>query len=495
MGRILKLFITGISLFCFLSTVSIPISAAQSSSSDERKIEEAATEDLEINEDGFKVSEQIELSEEENADEMHSKSPMVKEESSITEETDTGSLPNAEMKLREEQVQDKAAEVKEETTYNSEHPKEAVQPEEGQEDVHLKTETGTGETTKKAKEDTENEAVSVQQQEQFLQPFQAPSIADVSLLTGTELNAEHMSVENGQEQIKLIFTGSSVLNLGILENSYITFQLPPEIIDALLNDPSASLTATYEVPIISIGNGGLVDGLLDLIGDILDLPITTLSGEFEGEDITIDADKNLIELSFGNFLSLALLDQSHKFVLTITLDELPLTESPTYEFSAFATSKPILDVSIMPDKGWDWDHLPAAKLAFNRVPPTLSFETTSIKSGLIRIPREDANWSLEVIDTRGQGSEFRILAEAEQPLTTADGSHTLPDALVYVDENFVSHSLLEGPVEVYAGQTGHDSFTSVQWEPDQGPMVEVNPMNAYARSYETTITWTLVDAP
>lgn len=136
-----------------------------------------------------------------------------------------------------------------------------------------------------------------------------------------------------------------------------------------------------------------------------------------------------------------------------------------------------------------------ATISFYRVPEFLSFDSAVIQPGIVRVPRQDPDWSLEVIDTRGPGSAFRVLAEAKQPLVTADGSHVLPEALVYVDEKFNSHSLLDGPVQVYAGQTGAQPITSIRWAPDRGPLVEVNAENAYAEDYAASITWTLVDAP
>jgi len=136
-----------------------------------------------------------------------------------------------------------------------------------------------------------------------------------------------------------------------------------------------------------------------------------------------------------------------------------------------------------------------ATVSFNQVPEDLPFKTTEIGSSIERIPRENSNWSLEVIDTRGEGSPFQLTAEANQPLTTVDGNHQLPDALVYVNEDGISQSLTNGAVEVYNGQTGEEPITSISWDDNQGPLIEMNTNDAYAETYQTDITWTLVDAP
>lgn len=134
-----------------------------------------------------------------------------------------------------------------------------------------------------------------------------------------------------------------------------------------------------------------------------------------------------------------------------------------------------------------------ASLSFYSVPETLPFETTIIEAGVTTAFREDPDWTIEVSDTRGQGSGWRMTAEAETPLT--NGNHVLPDALIYVDEQSNSYDLTQGPVEVFVGETGIDPITSVRWEPDEGPLIQLDPTEAYASEYQTSITWTLVDVP
>lgn len=136
-----------------------------------------------------------------------------------------------------------------------------------------------------------------------------------------------------------------------------------------------------------------------------------------------------------------------------------------------------------------------ATVSFYNVPESLSFKSTEIGSDIVQIPREVPKWNLEVIDTRGPGSNFSVLAEAEHPLSTVNGNHTLPNSLVYVDGNGNQMSLSNGPVEVYSGQTGEDPITNIQWNENQGPLIEVDTDQVYAQSYDTAVTWTLVDAP
>ena len=75
-----------------------------------------------------------------------------------------------------------------------------------------------------------------------------------------------------------------------------------------------------------------------------------------------------------------------------------------------------------------------AVLKFHSVPETLAFQTTVISSKPTYIKREDSNWNIRVWDTRGEGSTWRLLAEAKEPLTSVENPiHKLQNALIYID--------------------------------------------------------------
>ena len=134
------------------------------------------------------------------------------------------------------------------------------------------------------------------------------------------------------------------------------------------------------------------------------------------------------------------------------------------------------------------------KISFD-VPDNIAFEPTAIDGEIVRIPREDSNWTIEVEDTRRPGKPFQVMATISEPLTSSNGKHHLPDALVFVNQEEESEPLTETPLEVFAGESGEDPNHSLSWEPNQGVMIEVNTENVYATDYSTTITWTLTDAP
>lgn len=134
------------------------------------------------------------------------------------------------------------------------------------------------------------------------------------------------------------------------------------------------------------------------------------------------------------------------------------------------------------------------------VPENLLFETTMIDSKPTTILRQEPNWSIEVVDTRREGSRWRLIAQVDQPLTldsNQDDSHTLPNALVYIDEDNYSTPMEDGPIEVFSGEKKirGEETTSLNWGANQGPLVQLVPADAYVGAYKTTITWTLIEAP
>jgi hypothetical protein len=130
-----------------------------------------------------------------------------------------------------------------------------------------------------------------------------------------------------------------------------------------------------------------------------------------------------------------------------------------------------------------------------RVPERLMFEPTSIDGSTPLIPRQDPNWTIEMIDTRRPGSYFQILAQIEEPLTSESGTHQLPNALIYIDENNQRHVLSDESISILSGNSIEETVTEVNWTEDRGPMIEVDTGNVFATDYSTTITWTLADVP
>ncbi len=52
------------------------------------------------------------------------------------------------------------------------------------------------------------------------------------------------------------------------------------------------------------------------------------------------------------------------------------------------------------------------------------------------------------------------------------------------------------PITIFESQSASEMIVPIEWAEDQGILVEVDAAEAYVdESYETTIEWTLTDAP
>ncbi len=132
-------------------------------------------------------------------------------------------------------------------------------------------------------------------------------------------------------------------------------------------------------------------------------------------------------------------------------------------------------------------------LKFNNVPSLLSFMPTKITPSLTTIGRDVFN--LEVYDSRGPGGSWNITATIDSPLTSTRG-HSLPNALVYIDENNVMTPLSNIPVKIFKYTTNSDRVIPITWNTDNGILLYLNLTEAYANEeYVTTIYWNLLDAP
>src|SRR5699024_59345 len=137
-------------------------------------------------------------------------------------------------------------------------------------------------------------------------------LIDVGLLTNVELTANH-TIENGQDHISLKLTGQAVLTLGVLQSTYVIFQLPPEITNVV---KAESLEATYNVP-----------GLLR---------IGRRAGEFSKSDIKVDG--NQIYINFKEILALSI-GGRYEFTLDFDINTLPSSYEENYTFYGQTTSQ------------------------------------------------------------------------------------------------------------------------------------------------------------
>ncbi|MBC1567913.1 hypothetical protein HCJ20_03185 [Listeria sp. FSL L7-1425] len=136
------------------------------------------------------------------------------------------------------------------------------------------------------------------------------------------------------------------------------------------------------------------------------------------------------------------------------------------------------------------------ELKFNHVPETISFESIKLNKQK-NIAKRNADFDLSVLDSRGADSQFSVTATVKSPLTsTTNPAHILPNGLIFIDSTGEKQQFSDEPITVFKSQSASEMIVPIEWADDRGILVEVDAAEAYVdESYETTIEWTLTDAP
>lgn len=104
--------------------------------------------------------------------------------------------------------------------------------------------------------------------------------------------------------------------------------------------------------------------------------------------------------------------------------------------------------------------------------------------------RSENDWSLLVTDTRARKTPWRIYATLKGDLTSVAG-HTLPEAVVYRDEENARHILSGQPEQVWLDESGAASVV-VGWAADKGILLQPGTKPMYQNErYAAAIGWQL----
>lgn len=108
--------------------------------------------------------------------------------------------------------------------------------------------------------------------------------------------------------------------------------------------------------------------------------------------------------------------------------------------------------------------------------------------------RQNANWALEVTDTRSSGAEWYLYARILNPLTS--GNDTLDNALVFKQNQIVS-GLSQTPLLIFTGKWDKDNkVTNVTWENVEGFLLQIDTSKTYNKGdYQTSILWEITTEP
>lgn len=102
------------------------------------------------------------------------------------------------------------------------------------------------------------------------------------------------------------------------------------------------------------------------------------------------------------------------------------------------------------------------------VPSKLEFQRPIVKTDPVILGRKDKTVTMSVVDSRAISTNWYLYAYIDAPLSTSDNSHTLPDSLVFIDDNQKITLLSKEPTLIYSGSPneGATKTTSISWSAD-----------------------------
>ena len=268
----------------------------------------------------------------------------------------------------------------------------------------------------------------------------------IRLLNNATLDIDIRQSGNGKQRIHMVYEGEGLINVALLENSYIIFHLPREIADEM-----TIVNATYDVPAV---------GLL--------IPILRNRGSFSPADIEVGGSQ--VYMNFKNLLSLNLLSRTNYiFTLTIELDRLPPTPDGEYLFIADATRK-LVDLSLFAED-YARTKLPAPKIPDAPILDEPIYTTDSIVTGsgepsstiIVKIGEEqysdfvDSNGNFAVsIPNQQAGTEIRAVIVNDDGIESEETTAVVeepPDATPpeppIVDEVYSNDTVVTGRGEEF----------------------------------------------
>lgn len=321
----------------------------------------------------------------------------------------------------------------------------------------------------------ENEAEKKISDSEYLVKNIEARLLNLSVLTGTDLNAQ-LESNNGKSILTLKYEGRSLADLKLLNGMYITFIFPEEIdISKLSTD---KIKVTYR------------DYLLDLPL----LPLIPISKEYPSDEIQLNHELNSIGLSFYNFLNLDLLGlNKQSYELKIEFDHILTSSHGELTFGAIGSDGAIVDIDILQGSNYETDtiyNILSPPTAPNLLPiysntivikGTLpeDFQSSSIiyvylpdgTQHLAEVSDEEFRLTLDSPLSEGEKVKAVVITETglESSADTVTVAAMPPPLIIPENLNFgivtigsnVSYKFLEEPLEIKVQDT---RGTNTQWE-------------------------------
>lgn len=124
----------------------------------------------------------------------------------------------------------------------------------------------------------------------------------------------------------------------------------------------------------------------------------------------------------------------------------------------------------------------------------LEFFAFAVPANRETIPRINADWEVEITDTRDSGDDFYVYASIQKPLSS--GSNELENSLVFV-QNDETKIISSSPTLIYTGKhQTPPNITKLKWNKENGFLLKIDAKEKYpAGVYTATLNWEVSTSP
>lgn len=168
---------------------------------------------------------------------------------------------------------------------------------------------------------------------------------------------------------------------------------------------------------------------------------------------------------------------------TVTSNNLTTTELetlPALSLLTFQTAKTLRIIE-------------AGNLELRNAPSIIEFQRPIVNTNPLTLGRKDKIITMSVVDSRAVSSNWYLYAYIDSPLTTSDNKHSLPDSLIFIDENAQIKTLSKEPTLIYSGTAneGTTKTTEITWAENTGILFKIIDPLYNGEKYSTLINWIL----
>lgn len=134
-------------------------------------------------------------------------------------------------------------------------------------------------------------------------------------------------------------------------------------------------------------------------------------------------------------------------------------------------------------------------LELQNAPSIIFFEKPFVNKSPLILGRKERKLTMSVVDSRAISSTWYLYAYIDKPLSTVDDKHTLPDSLIYINDNNEITTLDNSPTLIFSGteNKGITKTTDIEWKENTGILFKVIAPLYNGESYSTLINWILTD--